>query len=921
MTPTEIADALSEISRAPFDPAEFGFSFAEATDNAPATVAKLRNGSYNRSDIQGGVLLNKKFHFAPAAPGFLDATLDALRMSKATGKNKPVVLIACDGELVSAEHVASGETRHFPWAELGNHFGFFLTAAGKERYQAADENPIDVKVSGKLAKLYDALIKRNPEWSTPERRHDMNQLMTRLIFCLFAEDVGIFPADQFSRLVFTHSGDKGEDLDTALRQAFTAMNRPKGQRDGLPAWTHEFEYVNGGLFAGTIDAPVFDAVATRYLKEAAGENWREINPDIFGSMIQSVADPKLRSVLGMHYTSVPNILKVLGPLFLDEIDTEIEKAWDRPNALRKVIDRLAKIRVFDPACGSGNFLVVAYREMRDRETRIMSRLAELDGGAQVEMWSRIPITHFYGIELTDFGAETAKLALFIAEYQANARMADVFGRKAAALPLRAAANVVCDNALRVDWEEVCPVPEDGGEVFIAGNPPFYGKAQQDDDQKEDKNIVFSAVTKSYKAFDYVVSWFYKAGQYIEGRPARAAFVATNSIVQGAAASTVWPLVLGEGREIFFAHRTLKWRNNAKDVAAVMFVIVGLRNRSSEPKTLIDGDLGSTAANINVYLLDAPDVVVTPAGSSIFGLPEMLFGNMPRDGGHLILDDQDRITLIDDGFGEFVKNYMGSEEVVKGFNRHCLWIPEGRQDDARRHPIIASRLESVAEMRRASDASSTRDFAARPYRFVQIQGVAQQSAILVPRVSSERRPYLPFDRVGADTISSDLNQVLYDAPDWCMSLIGSRLHLVWIGTVCGRLESRFRYSNTLGWNTFPVPRFTETQLEALSASARKILRTRYGHFPKTIADLYDPEKMPEDLRQAHKENDDLLESMYIGRPFRNDTERLEHLFKLYAARVRQIEKEEAAVKASKKASKKNGHIGSDTASGSANQGLL
>ena len=472
MTPTEIADALSEIAHAPFDAHEFGYVFAEATDNAPATVAKLRGGSYNRSDIQGGVLLNKKFHFAPAAPGFLEATLDALRASKATSKNKPAMLLTCDGEMVSAEHCASGETRHFAWVELGDHFGFFLPAAGKERYKAADENPVDVKVSGKLAKLYDALIKRNPDWSTEARRHDMNQLMTRLIFCLFAEDVGIFPANQFSRLIFEHSGDKGEDLDTALRQAFTAMNRPKASRGDLPAWTHALEYVNGGLFAGAIYAPVFDATATRYFRDASSEDWKEINPDIFGSMIQSVANAELRSVLGMHYTSVPNILKVLGPLFLDEIDAEIEKAWERPNALRKIIDRLAGIRVFDPACGSGNFLVVAYREMRARETRILSRVSELEGGAQVEMWSRIPVTHFYGIELTDFGAETAKLALFIAEYQANSVFQQAFGRKPADLPLRDGANVVCDNALRVNWEHVCPVPKDDGEVFIVGNPPY-----------------------------------------------------------------------------------------------------------------------------------------------------------------------------------------------------------------------------------------------------------------------------------------------------------------------------------------------------------------------------------------------------------------------------------------------------------------
>ncbi len=893
MNPAEIYDALAALAAKPYDPVEFPFDFALATDNAPATVAKLKGGTFNKSDLPGGVLMNQKFHFAPALTGMAAVTLDALRANKRTLKHKPAILIATDGGEIAAEHPKSGDTLHCAFTELGDRFGFFLPAAGKERYRAAEENPVDVKVSGKLAKLYDALIRRNPDWATDARRHDMNQLMTRLIFCLFAEDVGIFPDNQFSRLIFTHAGDKGEGMREVLISAFTAMNTPRNSRDALPAWAREFEYVNGGLFAGGIDAPVFDPPSARYLRDVSAENWKGINPDIFGSMIQSVADAKLRSELGMHYTSVPNIMKVLGPLFLDDLDAEIEKAWERERALRQVLDRIAKIRVFDPACGSGNFLVVAYRALREREIRVLTRLAELTGGAQTEMWSVVPIRNFYGIDLADFAVETAKLALFIAEYQANTLFQQAFGRKPADLPLRDAANVVCDNALRLNWERVCPVPEDGGEVFIAGNPPFLGKAQQEDDQKADKDAVFSGVTKNYKAFDYVAGWFYKAGQYISGRNARAALVSTNSIVQGAAVSTVWPLVLGAEREIFFAHRTFKWRNNASANAAVMCVIVGMRNRSAAQKTLIDGELSFGAANINTYLLDAPDVFVEPERQSIFGLPEMLFGNMPRDGGHLILDDADRASLLADGFGEFVKTYMGSEEVVKGFKRYCLWITDDRVVEARKHPIIDQRLIRVAEMRADSDAESTRSFAAAPHRFVQIQGVAQHHSILVPSVTSERRPYLPFERASDDTIASNLNFALYDAPDWCMALIASRLHLVWIGAVCGRLESRFRYSNTLGWNTFPIPKFTEDQLDALTKSAMAILRCRYGHYPATIAELYDPDKMPDDLRAVHKANDDLLESMYIGRPFRNDTERLEHLFKLYAARVKKLKKGAAA----------------------------
>lgn len=891
MNPTEIYEALANLASKPFDAAEFPFEFALATDNAPATIAKLKGGTYNKSDIPGGVLLNQKFHFSPALPGMSAACLDALRASKRNAKHRPAILIATDGQEIAAEHPKSGDTLYCAFSELGDRFGFFLPAAGKERYRAAEENPVDVKVAGKLAKLYDALIRKNPDWAEKARQHDMNQLMTRLIFCMFAEDVGIFPEDQFSRLIFTHAGDRGEGMREVLINAFTAMNTPKPDRGGLPAWTREFEYVNGGLFAGAIDAPVFDVTATRYLKDVCGETWTGINPDIFGSMIQSVANAKLRSELGMHYTSVPNIMKVLGPLFLDDLDAEIEKAWVRERALRQVLERIAKIRVFDPACGSGNFLVVAYRSLREREIRILTRLAELTGGAQTEMWSVVPIRNFYGIELTDFAVETAKLALFIAEYQANALFKEAFGRKPADLPLRDAANIICDNALRVDWETVCPPPEDGGEVFIAGNPPFLGKAQQEADQKADKDFVFSEVTKKYKAFDYVAGWFYKAGQYLRGRNVRAALVSTNSIVQGDAVSTIWPLVLGTEREIFFAHRTFKWRNNASDNAAVMCVIVGVRNKSAAPKTLIDGDVSSAAANINAYLLDGPDLAVSRRSTSLFGLPTMRFGNMPGDGGHLILSSEEAHALREKSpeVGRFLLKFLGSQEVIRGIERWCLWLPEEERAEWETIDEVVRRLELVSQFRADSTRGETRALADEPHRFIFEAGKQRNHAILIPSVTSERRPYLPFERVGADVIASNLNFALYDAPDWCMALIASRLHLVWIGTVCGKLKSDFRYSNTLGWNTFPVPKFTGDQLAALTASAMAILRCRYGHYPATIAQLYDPDKMPDDLRAAHKANDDLLESMYIGRPFRNDTERLEHLFKLYATRAKKLKK--------------------------------
>ena len=590
MNPTEIADALDQIARAPFDAATFGFSFAEATDNAVAAVSKLRSGATNKSDQPNGVLHGTRFHYAPALPGLTDVTLDALRTSKRSLKSKPAILIATDGLTIAAEHPKSGDTLHCDFADLGTQFAFFLPAAGKDRYKAAEENPVDVKATGKLAKLYDALLKTNPDWATPERRHDMNLFMTRLIFCLFSEDVGVFPENQFSHALFSYSGNKGEHAADTLIHAFTAMNRPKADRVGLPAWAAAFEYVNGGLFAGAITAPRFDPIAFRYLRDAADLNWKLINPDIFGSMIQSIADAKARSELGMHYTSVPNIMKVLGPLFLDDLDAALDKAWDRAAGLRAQLLRLSNIRVFDPACGSGNFLVVAYRCLRDREIRILKRLGELEANPQNVMFSSVSLNQFYGIELTDFAAETAKLALFIAEYQANARFADVFGRMPALLPLRDGGNIHCGNSLRLDWDQVCPPPLEGEEVYIAGNPPFLGKAKQDKNQKADRDFVFTGKIKTFKALDFVAGWTFKAGNYIRGRRAKAALVSTNSLCQGASVPLLWPTVLGDDIEIFFAHRSFKWRNSAAKNAAVICAITGLQNVSTAPKRLFDGEL-------------------------------------------------------------------------------------------------------------------------------------------------------------------------------------------------------------------------------------------------------------------------------------------------------------------------------------------
>lgn len=888
MNQTDIYDALDTIAKKPFERAEFPFEFALATDAAQAAVAKLRNGATNKSDLPGGVLFNKRFHYAPASLGEVEATFEILKASSKNKSAKPAILFTTDGQTLSAIHLASGETLHCAFKELGDQYGFFLSAAGKERYKALDENPIDIKATSKLAKLYDALRRVNPDWGSDTRRHEMNQLMMRLIFCLFAEDVGIFPKNQFSRILFTYVGDKGEEAREVLIAAFRAMNVPQAQRSDLPAWTRELEYVNGGLFAGEIDAPQFNSAAFNYLREACQLDWREINPDIFGSMIQSVADPNIRAELGMHYTSESNIMKVLEPLFLKELDKSIAEAHT-VKELRAILERMEKIRIFDPACGSGNFLVVAYRQLRNREMQVLKRLEAVEGHITLNMFSIIPIHNFYGIEIADFAVETAKLALFIAEYQANSLFAGAFGKTFAPLPLNEAARITRGNALRLEWSSICKIPEDG-EVFIVGNPPFLGKAQQNTSQKYDMDFVFFGKLKNYRAFDIVAAWHFKAAEYIRGKKANYALVSTNSVCQGASAAALWQNILGDKLEIGFACKNFKWSNGAADKAAVICSIIGVRNLENKPKFLFDDGVISIAKNINSYLLDFENIYISPSRVSIFNLPSMDFGCMPYDNGNLLLSahEKDELLYEHPESASFIRKFMGSQEVVKGVERYCLWIDSKDVEDALKIPFIAARIEATRMARLKMKDRAGRALSECPYQFREHKAPSSH-AILVPRVTSERRPYLPVVRVGADVISSDLNQVLYDAPDWCIALIASRIHWVWIGTVCGRLESRFRYSNTLGWNTFPVPKFTLEQLDALSKSAMTILKTRYSHYPKTIAELYDPQKMPDDLRTVHKANDDLLESMYREQPFHNDTERLQHLFKLYAAKIKKNSK--------------------------------
>lgn len=910
MNAVEIEEAVSALIEAPFDPAEFPYDFLTAFGNKDATLRKLRSTkaseTTNKSDL-GGVLQRNNIHIAVAQAGDVAATLAALRSSPATGKHKARFILATDGVTVEAEQLDSGEPLACAWAELPDHFGFFLPLAGITTVKQIRENAFDIRATSKLNKLYVELLNVNPQWGSDERRPDMNHFMARLIFSFFAEDTGIMATGQFSNTVSTMSAPDGSNAHEVIGELFRAMNTAQTARAtaDLPRWAMSLPYVNGGLFAGSHDVPRFSRTARAYLLQVGSLDWKQINPDIFGSMIQAVADDEERGALGMHYTSVPNILKVLNPLFLDDLRAKLEEAGDNPRSLLNLRKRLARIRVFDPACGSGNFLVIAYKEMRAIEHEINRRRGETDRR------SDIPLTNFRGIELRDFAAEVARLALIIAEFQCDELYR---GQKDAIrdfLPLSAENWITCGNALRLDWLSVCPptgtsvklvgddlfsTPLDqseidfanaGGETYVCGNPPYLGSTWQSDEQKAELRQVFAGRTSSSGTLDYVAGWFMKAADF--GRHSRAdtAFVATNSICQGQQVSVLWPLVFATGHVIRFAHTSFRWANLASHNAGVTVVIVGLTNAPPKKRYLYEpGENGAAvvkeADNINAYLVPGANVVVAPRDDVLGNLSPMDNGNKAADGGHLLLTTREvaDLRLTESERRRFLRRFAGSSEAISGSARFCLWISDEERSAAQSIPSIAERIAEVQAMRLKSTKQLTRDSASRPHAFQQIRQVGDEVPIIVPRHSSERREYLPAVLMERGTIVSDAAFALYDTPLWNLAILTSRLHTVWIATVCGKIKNDFRYSNTLGWNTFPAPALTAQNMEDLTRSAEGILLARETHFPATIADLYDRAAMPPTLRDAHERNDEVLERIYIGRRFRNDTERLEKLFAMY-----------------------------------------
>ena len=913
MNAVEIEEAVSELARQPFDAEAFPFAFLRAFGRKDVELKRLK--ANNASDVGGAVLRRDSIHLAVSAPGGAEAAFAALKASPKTAANRVKFIFATDGAEVLAEETATGDLSSFPLPALDRHFGFFLPLAGISAVRQIKDNPIDVKAVGRLNKLYLELLRENPDWAKEAKRPELNRLMARLVFCFFAEDTGIFlGVNLFTASVKQYSEDRAgiTNTDQVLAQLFLAMATPT-QHDGKPdgryrqaagvkAYADTFPYVNGGLFEDAGEVPRFSRAARSYLLHAGELDWKEINPDIFGSMIQAVADDDERGSLGMHYTSVPNILKVLNPLFLDELREKLAEAGDSVRKLKALRRRIGRIRVFDPACGSGNFLVIAYRHMREIEHEIVHRTGD-------DPKSLIPLTNFYGIEIKGFAAEIARLALLIAEFQADSRLISQQAARSMVLPLHKSGKIVEGNALRLDWLEVCPpaapvveewdlggptgrlaLEENGlsgaGEVetYICGNPPYLGSTWQDEEQKADLGLIASPHIASWKILDYVSGWFIKATHHGQACGSQSAFVSTNSVCQGQHVATLWPSILAAGAQISFARASFKWQNLASNTAGVTVIVVGLSQTPPAARRLYssgsDGsELVKEARVISPYLTADSDVIVYKRSFPVSEIPEMDFGSKPVDGGHLYLTPE-QASSVSAKAKKFLRRVYSSDDFINGTVRYCLWIDKAEWAEAESIEDLRHRFQRVAEMRQESPKARTREGAAWPFRFDELRQTGCERLIVVPAISSENRPFLPCGVLNEGSIINNKNFALFDAPTWAMSIVASRLHWAWIGTVCVRMRTDFSYSNTLGWNTFPVPPLTAQDKADLTRCAEDILLAREAHFPATIADLYDPEAMLDDLRRAHERNDETLERIYIGRRFRNDTERLEHLFALY-----------------------------------------
>jgi len=898
MNITQIENNLQELLKF-FNEETFIYDLLLAYDTPKSTIARLQKGGLNLSKNEDEIAWKKKLFFKTVQDQDIHEIIEAIRIDANATKHDPRFIIITDFKTLLSIDTKTKDTLDIPIGNIAKHFDFFLPLAGMEKAQHQNENPADVKAAEKMAKLYDEIKKDNPT-QTEEEVHNLNVFLSRLLFCFFAEDTGIFQKGQFTSGISSHTQQDGNDLASYLNKLFEVLNTDSGIREQLPAYLAAFPYVNGGLFRNVHLAPNFTRRSRQAIIECGELDWSAINPDIFGSMIQAVITPEHRGGLGMHYTSVPNIMKVIEPLFLTELQEEFKSAEYEPRRLNKLLERIGKVKIFDPACGSGNFLIIAYKELRLLEIKILQQLQTLQQVAtgfekqQVELipkaqltlaasyqqsfFSRIELSQFYGIEIDDFAHEIAILSLWLAQHQLNMKFKEVFGITNPTLPLRVGGNVIHGNATRLDWELVCPKKE-GDMVYILGNPPYLGFRGWNESQKQDMDIVFKSVGNVLR-LDYIACWFKKGSDYIKKSDSRFSFVSTSSLCQGEQVSLIWPYIYAQELEILFAYKPFDWENNAKDKAGVTCIILGIQNRINGKKYLFDKSNKKIVSNIGPYLIPSSSVIMEQRTIPLSNFPEMALGSSGIDGGFLMLSAEEKRECIQENSmsTKFIKPFLSGGDFLNGIERYCLWIDDEDLNEALGIRYIYERIQKCKEYR-LSAGRDAKKAANVPHRFY-YRKYKNCNSILIPRTSSGRRNYLPCGFIESGNIISNQAFVIYSPEAYVFSILSSRIHCIWMEITSGKMRHDYSYSVNLTFNTFPFPSVSTQQKHELEKCVFLVLEERENHSEKTLAQLYDPGKMPDGLREAHRQLDLAIERCYRSKPFETDEERLEYLFKLY-----------------------------------------
>lgn len=890
LTPGEIYSNLDDLASDPPSGGDFGLALMEAVGAPRSTITKL-----TETAADGSFTWTRMLRFEAVGLGEADKALQILieEVEASPKSRRPRILLTYDGENVGAYDTRIADPPLVvPLDMLSLEGDVFFPLGGHERYVPAKEKLADVRATRFISRFHDAVRDANPTWTTAEDRYALNIFMARILFCLFADDVGIFDKDVFEKSVRNSTKADGSDLAEFLAGAFRHMDTHPDKRPSETRGWSRLKYVNGTLFEDKAPMPSLDSTCRKLLLNCAGLNWRLINPDIFGSMLQAVVDVEKRGELGMHYTSPANIMKVLEPILLDNLKADLERAGKNKPKLKEFLARLTRIRVFDPACGSGNFLILAYKEMRALEVAALQRLAEV-------RLSGIQLEQFYGIEIDDFACQAARLGLWIAKYQCDQQLELNLGQRTDFLPLQKAGIIKRGNAARVDWFEVCPMSETR-ETVVVGNPQFRGSSYWSDDQKADMAHVFKGRVKAWGNLDYVALWFAKARDYTAKTGAPFAFVSTNSIAQGVQVPALWPHLLEE-LEIRFAHRSFQWSNLAKDNAGITCIIVGMGQPSEKGARLFDGELVRDVEVIGPYLASGTTVIVEKASKPIADqLEPMAFGNKPTDGGNLLLDRDERAALIraEPGAARFVRRLYGSNELTGDKERYCLWVEDDEEEEARKIAEIARRFEAVSEARSAEKASDiSKSFADRPHRFLQRPGVGKVHTIMVPAISTKNRIWLPIGVMTDGEVANNKIYAIFDGAIWQAALLSSRLHRLWLDTVGGKMRDHPSYLNTLVWNTFPIPVLSDRRKAELEEHWWNIdLARKEAGFGKTLASLYTPTDMPSPLRCAHEELDATMETIFGSRRYRSDADRIEHMLQLYERMIAEKARKEAEAKA-------------------------